>query len=216
VSLGDARKLIEEEKWRLNLSADVNATLEAVRDALPAGSEGREIAPILPDMVGVAAILVWLGRGGQEAVDIYRRLAAAHPDAFLPDLAMSLPLGGRLSDLGRREEALAAAQEAVDIYRRLAAARPDAFLPDLAMSLSNLGGRLSDLGRREEALAAAQEGIQLFTQPFLKHPQAYASRMVLMRKVYLSICEATGREPDEALLTPIIEALQQMNSGSDA
>ncbi len=41
-------------------------------------------------------------------------------------------LGIRLSDLGRREEALAATQEAVDIYRQLAAARPDAFLPDLA------------------------------------------------------------------------------------
>ena len=52
----------------------------------------------------------------------------------------------RLSDLGRREEALAASQEAVEICRRLAAARPDAFLPDLAMSLNNLGDRLSDLG----------------------------------------------------------------------
>jgi len=64
LSLGDARQLLEEEKGRLNSSADVNATLEALRDALPAGSEGGEIAPILPDMVGEAAILVWLGRGG--------------------------------------------------------------------------------------------------------------------------------------------------------
>ena len=44
-----------------------------------------------------------------------------------------------MSELGRREDALAAAQEAIDIYRRLAAERPDAFLPDLAMSLNNLG-----------------------------------------------------------------------------
>ena len=36
-------------------------------------------------------------------------LAAARPDAFLPDLAGSLSnLGGRLSELGRREAALAA------------------------------------------------------------------------------------------------------------
>jgi tetratricopeptide (TPR) repeat protein len=41
---------------------------------------------------------------------------------FLPDLAMSLNnLGASLSQLGRREEALAATQEAVDIRRRLAA-----------------------------------------------------------------------------------------------
>jgi tetratricopeptide (TPR) repeat protein len=64
-----------------------------------------------------------------------------------------------LSDLGRREEALAAAQEAVDIYRDLARARPEAFTPDLAMSLNNLANCLSALGRREEALAAAQEAV---------------------------------------------------------
>ncbi|HEY8138878.1 MAG TPA: tetratricopeptide repeat protein, partial [Methylocystis sp.] len=89
----------------------------------------------------------------REAVDIRRRLAAARPDAFLPDLAGSLNnLGGRLGDLGRREEALEAAREAVEIYRRLAAARPDAFLPEFASSLNNLGNRLSEIGRREEAL----------------------------------------------------------------
>jgi tetratricopeptide (TPR) repeat protein len=73
----------------------------------------------------------------QEAVDLYRRLAAQHPDAFLPNLAASLNnLGNRLSELGRREEALQATQEAVDLYRRLAAQHPDAFLPYLAMSLN--------------------------------------------------------------------------------
>ena len=52
-----------------------------------------------------------------------------------------------LSELGRREEALAASQEAATIYRELAAARPDAFRPDLAMSLNNLSVRLADLGQ---------------------------------------------------------------------
>jgi tetratricopeptide (TPR) repeat protein len=70
-------------------------------------------------------------------------------------------LANRLSELGRREEALAAAQEAVQIRRALAAARPEAFTPDLARSLSNLAAMLSELGRREEALAAAQEAAAL-------------------------------------------------------
>jgi hypothetical protein len=52
-------------------------------------------------------------------------------------------LGAILRDLGRREDALAAAQEGTDLYRRLAAERPDVFRPDLAMSLDNLGGTLS-------------------------------------------------------------------------
>src|SRR5262249_28886073 len=71
-------------------------------------------------------------------------------------------LGIRLSDLGRHEEALAAAQEAVDIYRRLAEARPDAFLPYLAASLSNFGFRLYELRQRAAALAAAQESVDIY------------------------------------------------------
>ena len=67
----------------------------------------------------------------QEAVDIRRQLAQSNPEAFLPDLAMSLNnLGNRLSDLGRRDDALVPAQEAVDIRRQLAQSNPEAFLPD--------------------------------------------------------------------------------------
>jgi hypothetical protein len=59
------------------------------------------------------------GRAGatQEAVTSYRSLAKTRPDAFLPDLATSLNnLGFMLSELGRREDALAATQEAVTIH----------------------------------------------------------------------------------------------------
>ena len=73
-------------------------------------------------------------------------------------------LAVRLSELGRREEALAAAQEAVQIRRALTRARPEAFTPGLATSLYNLATRLSALGRREEALAAAQEAADLATR----------------------------------------------------
>jgi tetratricopeptide (TPR) repeat protein len=110
----------------------------------------------------------------QEAVDLYRRLAAQHPDAFLPYLATSLNnLGIRLSALGRRAEALEATQEAVEIRRRLAAQRPDAFLPDLASSLNNLGNRLSALGRLEEALLAAQESVKIRRQLARQNPDAF-------------------------------------------
>jgi hypothetical protein len=71
---------------------------------------------------------------------LHRALAAARPDAFTPDLALSLNnFANRLSDLGRREEALTAAEEAVRLYRALAAARPDAFTIQLARSLWVLG-----------------------------------------------------------------------------
>jgi hypothetical protein len=52
------------------------------------------------------------------------KLAQARPDVFLPDLAMALNNQSvYLSELGRREEALAAAEEAARIYRALAQAR---------------------------------------------------------------------------------------------
>ncbi|MGV1010502.1 MAG: tetratricopeptide repeat protein, partial [Dermatophilaceae bacterium] len=75
----------------------------------------------------------------EEAVQLRRTLATAHPDAFTPNLAASLNnLSNQLSDLGRREEALTAIEEAVQAYRALATAHPDAFTPDLAASLNNL------------------------------------------------------------------------------
>ncbi|NNJ59938.1 MAG: tetratricopeptide repeat protein, partial [Dactylosporangium sp.] len=80
----------------------------------------------------------------------------------LADIAARLgTLGIRLSEAGRREEALAPTQEAVTIRRRLAEASPGAFLSDLAMSLNNLGNRLSEAGRREEALAPTQEAVTI-------------------------------------------------------
>jgi tetratricopeptide (TPR) repeat protein len=50
----------------------------------------------------------------EQAVAIRRGLAAARPDAFRPDLALSLNnQSNRLAQLGRREDALAAIEEAV-------------------------------------------------------------------------------------------------------
>ncbi|WP_322794799.1 tetratricopeptide repeat protein [Thermoflexus sp.] len=132
----------------------------------------------LAHMLGVA--LFALGRRAealqatQEAVEIRRRLAAQRPDAFLPDLAMSLTnLGADLSALGRRAEALQATQEAVALYRRLAAQHPDAFLPHLAVSLNNLSVWLSEMGRQAEALQAAQEAAALYRRLAAQHPDAF-------------------------------------------
>ncbi|MHA7630538.1 tetratricopeptide repeat protein [Corallococcus sp. M7] len=110
----------------------------------------------------------------QEAVALYRVLVQRNPDAFQPDLAMSLGnLGTRLSDMGQREEALKAAREAVALYRVLAQRSPDSFQPDLARSLSSLGARLSDMGQREEALKAAQEAVALRRVLAQRNPDSF-------------------------------------------
>lgn len=65
LSLQDARALIADEKSSLCSLADINATVVALRDGLPGGGGTSEIAPILPDIIGEAAILTWLGDTGE-------------------------------------------------------------------------------------------------------------------------------------------------------
>ncbi|KZP14725.1 TPR-like protein [Athelia psychrophila] len=110
----------------------------------------------------------------QEAVDLYRALAAERPVAFNADLAASLNnISNRLSALGRREEAVVASQEAVDVFRTLAAERPVVFNADLARSLANLSVCLSALGRREEALVTNQEAVDLYRALAAERPAVF-------------------------------------------
>jgi len=114
-------------------------------------SGGRErLGALEPDLIGehhVAAIadpdLIescqrWIGTELSEAqakrrrdlLTVLQRATQPEHGAKAANRASELrKLCLRLSDLGRREEALAAAQEAVDIYRRLAQSQPDALPP---------------------------------------------------------------------------------------
>jgi tetratricopeptide (TPR) repeat protein len=106
--------------------------------------------------------------------------------------------GIRLSALGRREEALAAASEAAEICRRLAETRPDAFLPNLASSLNNLGAMLSALGRREEALAAASEAAEIYRRLSETRPDAFLPDLAMSLNNLGAMLSALGRR-EEAL-----------------
>jgi tetratricopeptide (TPR) repeat protein len=172
---------------------------ELLRRAVDAGDEDR-LPLLVAALNNLSLSLSALGRReealarAEEAVDIYCGLAAARPDAFLSDLAMSLAnLASRLSALGRREEALARAAEAVDIYRDLAAARPDAFLPDLAGSLNNLANRLSDLERREEALARAVEAVDINRRLAAARPDAFLPNLALSLNNLAKMLSVLGR-----------------------
>ena len=161
-------------------------------------------------------------------------------------------LGIRLSNLGRREEALAASQEAVDLYRRLAETRPDAFLPDLAMSLNNLGtplrsrppgggaggeprggghpeaaGRtrpdafLPDLagslramakvyasaGEHEAATPVIEEGLTIIATLVARHPHAFEGLARSLGQDYLAACEKAANTPNQALLDRVANVL---------
>ncbi len=141
-----------------------------------------------------------------EEIATLRSQAEADPAAHRPDLASALnDLGVQLSDLGRREEALAPAQEAVDLRRALANVNPAAHRPDLAMALSNLGVLLGDLGRREEALAPAQEAVDHYRALAETNPAAYVPGLATALNNLSSLLGDLGRR--EEALVPTEEAV---------
>ena len=83
-------------------------------------------------------------------------------------------LGNDLSDLGRREEALAAIAGGRRHQKAPRAnADPTPSSPISRASLNNLGRRLSNLGRREEALAASQEAVDIRRRLAQTRPDAF-------------------------------------------
>ena len=109
----------------------------------------------------------------EEAVGHYRALAAARPDAFIPDLALSLnTLANRLSDLGHREAALQRRRGGRTLPRAGRFA-PRRVSPDLARSLNNFAISSERLGRSEEALTAAQEAVGLRRALAASRPDAF-------------------------------------------
>ena len=86
----------------------------------------------------------------QQAVESKRRLAAAQPDAFLAELALTLSnLGVALRSQGKAEEGLADCNKALRLR------------PDYADAHCNLSTALRDLGRPAEAAASCREALRL-------------------------------------------------------
>jgi len=147
-------------------------------------------------------------QASEEAVGVFRQLAAERPGTFFPDLAGSLNnVGARLSDSGRREKALQATEEAVRIRRQLAARSPDAFLPDLATSLGARGAILLQQGNATAALASFREAIEFLKPLFLRWPGAFRPLMTALVGRYASACETAGVEMDLRLLGEIVPRL---------
>ena len=93
-----------------------------------------------------------------EATGLYRKLAAADPDRYRPDLAASL---GNFAAQLRADDAVLVSEEALALYRELVAADPDRYRRELAASLDKLSARLSALGRLDDALLVTEEAAAL-------------------------------------------------------
>ena len=115
-----------------------------------------------------------------------------------------LRLAARLSQVGRFEEALAAAKEAADLYRALGAQAPDAYTPALAGALISLANRLSEVGQPEAALGAAQEAAGLYRGLVKQAPGTYRPTLAAALVTLANSLSAVGQR--EAALAPAQEA----------
>jgi hypothetical protein len=152
----------------VRLAAAHAAITTKILHTLPPGTHPAQQARWL-EILGVT--LSQLGRPAdallftEEAVAIYRELAAGNPDRYRPDLARSLTnLGVTFSELGRPAEALPVTEEALATYRELAAASPDRYRTDLASCLTSMAGILADLMRHSEAEHIRSEAESLWNR----------------------------------------------------
>jgi hypothetical protein len=86
-----------------------------------------------------------------EATDIYRELAAKAPDAYRPDLALSLSvLADRLEELERVEEAVVSDEEAVRAITEPLMERPQAWTERALTIAREYIRRCEKLGREPD------------------------------------------------------------------
>ena len=142
-----------------------------------------------------------------EAVDIRRRLAAANPAAYLPDLARSLNnLSNQQTDTGDRDAALASITEAVDTTAGWPRPTPPPTCPTSPMSLNNLSIRQSDTGDRDAALASITEAVDIRRRLAAANPAAYLPDLAV------SLNNLSNRQADtgdrDAALASITEAVE--------
>lgn len=130
----------------------------------------------------------------EDAVEIYRTLAAAESQAFEPHLASALNnLGATLGLLGRHKEALSATEEAVNIRRRLAAAGDPEALALLPGNLDNLGHQLSSLGHPEKALPVTSDAVEVYRLLAASAPEVFEPDLAIALDTLGLIFSLLGR-----------------------
>ena len=108
------------------------------------------------------------------ALNIYRSLSKVNPEAYLPDVAMTLNnLAVLQSDLHQYDKAEENYTEALRNSRDLAKVNPEAYLPDVAGTLNNLANLQSDLHQYDKAEENYTEALRISRDLAKVNPEAY-------------------------------------------
>ncbi len=110
----------------------------------------------------------------EEALQIYRGLAAVNPQTYLSYVAITLNnLAVLHRDKNEYGKAEATFEEALQIRRDLAAVNPQTFLADVAITLNNLGILHSDKNEYGKAEAEFEEALQIYRDMAAVNPQTF-------------------------------------------
>ncbi|MGH3914785.1 MAG: hypothetical protein ACRDTC_15460, partial [Pseudonocardiaceae bacterium] len=140
---------------------------------------------------------------------IYGAVDTSTPEIAAKRARLSGHLGIRLSNVGRREEALEVTTEAVEIRRRLAGVNPAAFEPDLARGLWSFAWvRAAGQVELTEALDAADESVAIYARLVERLPQAFTGNLRGALVTLADVFKALGRHDEEAQVRDRIEHLE--------
>jgi len=98
----------------------------------------------------------------EEALKIHRKLAEENPNAYLPDVAMTLNnLAALYSDINEYPKAVEEYEEVLKIHRKLAEENPNVYLPDVAKTLNNLANLYWSINEYPKALEKYEEALKI-------------------------------------------------------
>ena len=110
----------------------------------------------------------------EEVLQALQELAQQNPEAYLPEVAISLNnLGVLLSDTNDLKKAQDYYEEALQIRRELAKHNPEEYLPDVATSLNNLGVLLRYTNNLKQAQDYQEEALQIRRELTKQNPEVY-------------------------------------------
>jgi tetratricopeptide (TPR) repeat protein len=142
-----------------------------------------------------------------EAIGIYRTLAAQAPEVFTAPLAIALHNRScHYHDQGRMDAALTDAEEATSLLRTLAADPTSIYPGELAEMLLNLSNRLVYVGREDDALAAALEAVAIVRAVYAR--QSGAAAQGLARALHAAGLRLTRLDRNEESLRFLDEAAE--------
>lgn len=152
------------------------------------------------------------------ALEIYERLATAHPEAYESAVAHTLNnLADLYKELRQYTKSEAYYLRALEIYERLASAHPEAYESDVAWTLNNLAGLYEYTQHFNESETYYLRALEIYKRLASVHPEAYESYVSKMLHKIANLFTFTQRfdEAEEYLLRALDISERSADTYSD-